>query len=258
VRALFERVTSMNPSKIQTVVVGAAATVIGVGCATRTSAARAPSVDLEGLAPAPSACVIQGAPRVVATRAMPPAGIDAQADSSHVWLRFAQKANWPLALAVDPETLNILGASDPTGPVPDSQPVEVPVAWRVDRTDPLEGASLFAVSSRQRRDSAPSFVRLDAHRSVIAWTEGSIERGLDVRVLTVGDDGVPIGIPVAPAHEGSAIGVPRLAFADSGRGVVAFLESNGSGFQVVAASLDCGAPATALEASISPELLPVR
>jgi len=77
-------------------------------------------------------------------------------------------------------------------------------------------------------------------------------------VLTVGDDGVPIGIPVAPAHEGSAIGVPRLAFADSGRGVVAFLESNGSGFQVVAASLDCGAPATALEASISPELLPVR
>jgi hypothetical protein len=230
------------------------------GCATAAPSSRTPSLAFGVVASAPSACTIHGTPRVLATRALPPAGVDAESDWSRVWLRFAQKANVQLALAVDPETLEVAEASECNPASLDAKGAITPAAWlgastanqggsRTATADAVHALEPIAGSS-QSRVSRAVLVRVDAHRSVVAWTEGTLDTGLDVRVLTVGSDGDPLGAPVTLPHEGSAIGLPTLAVASSGQGVVAFLESNGSGFQVVAASLDCGAPG-AMEASAS-------
>jgi hypothetical protein len=183
----------------------------------------------------PQACTIEGAPRIVATTAAPHDGVEADADASQVWLRFAKKANARVVMAIDPESLDVVEASDsPPSKLEDANFVALHVF-------PVQSAWSCAVGSGRTRQQAP----VDSRRSVLAWTEGSVYAGLDVRVSTIGSDGEPLGAPVTLAHEGSAIGQPAVAVASSGRGLVAFIESNGHGFQLVAASLDCTSPVSA-------------
>jgi len=88
--------------------------------------------------------------------------------------------------------------------------------------------------------SVPAWVRIDADRSLVAWSQGSTESGLDVYVVTVGSRGERLAAPVLVAHEGAALGEPAIALLPSGQGVVAFLDSYDRGFRVLAATLDCG------------------
>jgi hypothetical protein len=70
------------------------------------------------------------------------------------------------------------------------------------------------------------------------WTEGPAS-GHDVRALTLGPDGAAIGAPLVISNVGVNAGQGQAAVAASGQGVVAFLESSGSGFQVVATPIAC-------------------
>jgi hypothetical protein len=58
-------------------------------------------------------------------------------------------------------------------------------------------------------------------------------------VQTLDRGGAAFDSPFAVEHDGSAVGTPALAVGSSGRGVLAFIESNGHGFQLVAAPVDC-------------------
>jgi hypothetical protein len=216
------------------------------GCAANVTRARAPSPANGEVDPsAPLACTIEGSPRVVATKASPLAGVEAVAESSRVWLHFSRRADGPLGLAIDPESLQAVGAADSTLPTFQDSGGLAPAMW----LEPAPAPGLPADSGSARR-SSPVVVPVGSHRSVWVWTEGSTDTGLDVRILTVGRHGEPLGPTVTLRREGSAIGRPAVAVSALGLGVLAFLESNGQGFQVVAASLDCAAPEV-LEASES-------
>jgi hypothetical protein len=64
--------------------------------------------------------------------------------------------------------------------------------------------------------------------------------GHDVRALTLGSDGQPLGAPLVISNVGVNAGQGQAAVTSSGRGVVAFLESSGNGFQVGATPITCG------------------
>jgi hypothetical protein len=66
---------------------------------------------------------------------------------------------------------------------------------------------------------------------------------MDVRVQTSDRHGTPIGDPITLATDGRTFGAPAVAIGESGRGVVAFLQSGDHGFELVASSLDCHVPA---------------
>jgi hypothetical protein len=204
------------------------------GCTTSESASVA--VLPAALFPSPfgvSPCVINGSPRVVAAKATPRAGVQAAADASHIRLRFSTQANAPyVALALDPQSLEELGVAESMPLAPASE-------------DDLARAGRVAEPSDRGARQGPIIVPVDSQRSIFAWTDGSAYAGMDVQVMTVGHDGVPLSAPVRIPHEGSAMGQPAVAVASSGRGIVAFLDSSDRGFRVVAVSLDCTAPAGA-------------
>jgi len=85
----------------------------------------------------------------------------------------------------------------------------------------------------------PVVASIDDHRRLEVWMDGSIHTGLHVRAQTAHDDGGTIGAPLEIAHEGSAIGRPTVSMDRAGHGMLFFVESNGRGFQLVAARLDC-------------------
>jgi hypothetical protein len=85
----------------------------------------------------------------------------------------------------------------------------------------------------------PAVVEVDPDRSLRAWTEGSLETGLDVHVVTLGRDGQPIGVPLTLEHDGSALGEPAVALTPSGRGVVTFVDSSDHGFRLLAVAVSC-------------------
>jgi len=149
--------------------------------------------------------------QVIATHVVPAAGIRAVAAGDRIGLRFATTTNPRVALALDPGTLQILGGETP--------PVET-----------APGAS-----------RGPVQVELTGHRRLVAWTEGSVEMGWRTRVATVGADGSS-DAPVDFGYEGSAVGQPAVAVTRAGNGVVAFIESNGAGFQLVVTHVTCAIP----------------
>ncbi len=166
---------------------------------------------------APGGCAI-GSPSVLATSAAPPVGLSARAGSQVVWIAFAPTMQERATLSVDPTSLRILGSVQGSAPGGEN-----------DRdVDP---------SSMGQRNSV--FVWLAGGRSIQAWTEGSTETKFNVRVRTLDRAGEPLDSPVSVQHEGSAFGAPALAMNSSGHGLLAFIESNGRGFQLVAAPLDC-------------------
>jgi hypothetical protein len=179
-----------------------ATSAASVGCTTTESA----SVSVLPASPFPSPfgwlpCVIDGLPRVVAAKAIPRAGLEAAADASHIRLRFATQGNTPyVALVLDPQSLEELGVAESMPPAPQSK-------------NELARAGRVAEASDRGAGQGPVIVPVDSARSVLAWTDGSIYAGMDVHVMTVGHDGVPLSAPVTIPHEGSAIGQPAVAIA---------------------------------------------
>jgi hypothetical protein len=86
---------------------------------------------------------------------------------------------------------------------------------------------------------SPSLAALPGGRFLLVWTEGPAS-GHDVRALTFGPDGKVLGAPLVISTAGVNAGQGQAVVTTSGQGVVAFLESGGSGFQVVATPIACG------------------
>jgi hypothetical protein len=164
--------------------------------------------------PAEAGCFPQGSPQVIATHVAPRAGLTAFADGSRVGLRFATTVMPRVDVEVDPDSLQVV-EGDSGRPSPATRAGE-----------------LFEA-------------KLDDGRGLYAWTEGSTYEGLHVTTQGFGQRGNELGAPVDLGADGSAIGKPTAALTAGGRGVLAFIESNGAGFQVVVTRLTCADPRTA-------------
>jgi hypothetical protein len=73
---------------------------------------------------------------------------------------------------------------------------------------------------------------------LLVWTEGPASAH-EVRAVTLLADGSPVGRALDVSTGGTNAGQGQAAIAAGGRGVVAFLESNGDGFRVVATPIAC-------------------
>jgi hypothetical protein len=187
---------------------GALASVTGCSNAAQPARSASPTVAFEApISDLPSGCTPEGMPRVIAKHVAPQAGLTAAADGSHVWLRFA------------------------TTKAPR-------VVERLD-VDSLETTTDSAAPPESGATSGPLVLSLPDHRRFVAWTDGTLEKGMHVRGVTVAPDGVSVGQSIDLGFEGSAIGRPAVAVTPSGHGVLAFIESNGAGFQVVATRVSC-------------------
>lgn len=193
--------------------VGAGALAALTGCSSTVPEARSASPTVAFGAPTsalPSGCSPEGMPRVIAKHVAPHSGITATADGSHVWLRFATTRAPRVAEQLDVETLESSNDAEAA---------------------PLENGA----------GHGPVVLSLPDDRRLVAWTDGTLEQGMRVRAVTVDSDGVSIGQGIDLGFEGSAIGRPAVAVTPNGRGVLAFIESNGAGFQVVATRVSCAA-----------------
>lgn len=177
---------------------------------TNASAARHPAVGFAATATDLSGgCSLEGMPRIIATHVAPKAGVTATASGGHVWLRFATNRDPSVAVAIEPESLEVEDAGEPP------------------------------VASPAPKAGQPVAVNLEDHHRLVAWTEGDPEQGLSVKLATATDDGSASNA-VDLGYEGSAIGAPALAATPEGKGVVAFIESNGAGFHLVVTRVTCG------------------
>ncbi len=91
---------------------------------------------------------------------------------------------------------------------------------------------------RGEQAMSPAVAALSGGRFLLVWTEGPTS-GHDVRALTLSSEGKPLGEPLVISNAGVNAGQGQAAVTASGRGVVAFLESNGTGFQVGATPITC-------------------
>src|ERR1700722_6665576 len=195
----------MLHSAVGCLLFGLAAVTGTTGCSGTTTVAPAspavafgaPRSDVE------QGCSLDGMPRVVATRVIPKAGVSAQVSGGRVWLRFSTTHDSRVLLALDPETLEVTD----------------------DATPPVESAPAAT--------RGPVEVEVQDHRRLVAWTEGSMNEGLHVKAITIGDEGNAMGSAIDLGFQGSAIGRPAVAFNENGKGVLAFIESNETGFQLV-------------------------
>lgn len=176
---------------------------------TNASAARHPAVGFAAsTTDLSSGCALEGMPRVIATHVAPKAGVTATYAEGHVWLRFATTHDPGVTLAIDPESLEVEDAGEPPPAV------------------------------AAKKAGQPVAVGLEDHQRLVAWTEGNAEQGVSVKLATASDDGSTSGA-VDLGYEGSAIGAPALAATPDGKGVVAFIESNGAGFHLVVTRVGC-------------------
>jgi hypothetical protein len=197
-----------------------------IGCAgTGSESPRSAFPGVAAVAGPRAACSINGAVRVIDDRVAPSA-VDAMVAESRVWLRYDPRVHRSLVVGLDPESLQIVTTM--SSPATGGDGAVVPASW------------LEPVGARAEASSGRAIARVDAARSLVAWSEGTVERGYQVRLVTLSAQGEPLGGVVAIDREGSAISSPVVSIGPAGRGVVAFLESNGRGFQLVAAPLECG------------------
>ncbi len=182
-----------------------------MGCSSPASLpTRSPAVAFgANLADVAQSCVPDGT-QVIATHVVPGAGVTAVAEGPRLVVRFATAHHPHVALALDPETLRVLDEDPSTA------------QGTSDSRDPVQ-------------------IELTGHRHLVAWTEGSIEAGLRPRVATLGPDGTT-EVAIDFGYEGSAVGQPAVAVTRAGNGVVAFIESNGAGFQLVVTHVTCVTP----------------
>ena len=232
----------------------AAAALVSVGCGTSGTVLRAPvqsvGVGVAGGRSTPT-CTLEGAPRVVATKVAPYAGINAEADGARVLLRLlSQQSALAATLVVEPQSLDAvdgteLGGSrlvDGTDELGESLAAGTVAQTLWETPAPEAPSAEHAVSGPSDALREPGLARVDSERWVSVWTTGSMNTGMDVRIQTADRKGTPIGAPITLASDGRAFGAPAVAIGASGRGVVAFLQSGDHGFALVAASLDCHVP----------------
>jgi hypothetical protein len=86
---------------------------------------------------------------------------------------------------------------------------------------------------------SPGLAAVPGGRFLLVWTEGPATRH-DVRALTLSREGQPIGKPLDISRRSVNAGQGQAAVNTSRQGLVAFLESSGDGFQVVATPIACG------------------
>jgi hypothetical protein len=100
------------------------------------------------------------------------------------------------------------------------------------------------VLERLREGAAPGkrfSTRIDEHRTVAAWLEGTVEEGYRVHVVALGANGEELGpvVEIADDH-GGVVGRPELSFAPDGTsGEVTYLASTEDEFRLVATPLRC-------------------
>ena len=135
-------------------------------------------------------------------------GITAVTAGRVVWLRFATTRDDRVAVAIDPETLQVVEAGVP--------PLDVAAGTM---KGPLE-------------------IDLPGNERLVAWTEGSTQ-DTHVKAVTVAEQGVAVGSGIDLGFQGSAVGRPAVAFGAHGKGVLAFIESNEVGFEVVVVRAAC-------------------
>jgi hypothetical protein len=126
-----------------------------------------------------------------------------------VWLHYGTNAGGDTTVAIAPESLQTVADNVPPSPQVLNRP-----AHSVE-------------------------VATEDGRRLVAWTQGEAFPGNDVRTASTG---LGNSDPVDLGYQGSAIGDPAVAVTSSGSGVVAFIESNGTGFQLVAMRVSCSAP----------------
>jgi len=208
------------------VLVAAAALTVCAGCSNALATAQAPvTAQAPSVAFAASdsdvtpACALEGTPQVIAAHVNPMVGVTAEADGSRVWLRFATRSDPRAALSMNPATLEV---EDEDGAAP------------------REAVRAAAGPAPDRIPSGPIAVGIEGGRHLVAWMEGSTYAGRRVHAVTLAESGSPVGAPIDLGFEGSAIGRPAVAVTSSGRGVLAFEESNGAGSHLVVARIVCG------------------
>jgi len=208
--------TKTGNSGLGVVLFGLAVAGGALGCSSSTRVATAPVSPAVAFGANTSdvdpGCSLDGMPQIIATHIAPRAGVSAVANGGRVWLRFATTRDPRVTVAIDPETLAVVD----------------------DAMAPVEAAPQSV--------RGPVEVDLPDHKHLVAWTAGSLDQGLHVKAVTVDDQGVALGAPLDLGYQGSAIGRPALAFTEEGKGVLAFIESNDAGFQLVVVRASCGAP----------------
>jgi hypothetical protein len=95
------------------------------------------------------------------------------------------------------------------------------------------------MSGKGAQAMSPSVATVSGGRFLLVWTEGPTSRH-DVRALTLSSDGQPLGKPLAVSMKKANAGQGQAAVTAARQGLVAFLESTDSGFQVVATPIRCG------------------
>jgi hypothetical protein len=100
---------------------------------------------------------------------------------------------------------------------------------------------LFAIPPGGNGDQAmsPGLAVIPGGRFLVTWTQGPTSLH-EVRGLTIWADGTPLGGPLTISSRGSNAGQSQAAVAPDGSGIIAYLESSSSGFQVAVASISCG------------------
>jgi hypothetical protein len=86
---------------------------------------------------------------------------------------------------------------------------------------------------------SPSIAALPGNRFLFVWSEGPPSRHT-VRAVTLSDQGRPIGAPLEISKEGANAGQGQASVTSSGKGVVAFLQSTETGFELDATPIGCG------------------
>jgi hypothetical protein len=100
---------------------------------------------------------------------------------------------------------------------------------------------MFALPPGGKGGSAisPSIAALQPKGFLLVWSEGPAANR-EVRAEALSETGETLGSPIDVSSAGSNAGQAQAAVTSSGRGVVAFLESSGGGFEVVAMPVTCG------------------
>ncbi len=86
---------------------------------------------------------------------------------------------------------------------------------------------------------SPGLAAVPGGRFLLVWTEGPKSRH-DVRALTLSREGEPLGAPLVISNRGVNSGQGQAAVNGAQKGLVAFLQSAGTGFEVVATPIACG------------------
>jgi hypothetical protein len=86
---------------------------------------------------------------------------------------------------------------------------------------------------------APSIASLPQKGFLLVWSEGPAA-GRGVRGMTMAESGESVGKALDLSSAGANAGQAQAAVDPSGHGVVAFLQSAGGNFELVATPIACG------------------